>query len=157
MGKPNYPHAATIAGALRRERRGINWSLESIEIACQNLTVAAKDLPDTSEYSEVRRAYYRALDRIRGARKALTDAYDASAEAMLVAERSAAVPITNRRLLERYDSSHGQHGADMVSNARKERKRREDDHAAWERRRREEECQRFLKNRKGEGMREDQD
>ncbi len=157
MGNRDYPHVGTVARALATERRGINWGKQGVEIAHQNLLVAAKDIPDTPEYAEVRRAVYRALDRIREARKALTDAYDCTAEAMLVAERSPAVPITNRRLLERYGAANGQNGAKMVENARKERKRREDEHGAWERRRREEERQAFLKNRKGEGMREDLD
>jgi hypothetical protein len=157
MANHDYPSTATIADALTDERRGINWAKGGIEFAHQNLLVAANEIPDTPEYAEVRRAVYRALDRIRGARAALTEAYDTTVEAMLVAERSPAVPITNRRLLERYGGQRGDNGATQVRNARKERQRREDDYAAWERRRREEERQRFLKNRKGEGMRENED
>jgi hypothetical protein len=157
MRNREYPSTVTVANALERERAGVTWAKQGVEIAHQNLIVAARDIPDTPEYSEVRRAVYRALDRIRDARKALTEAYDTTAEAMLIAKRTEAVPISSQRLVERYGGQRGTNGVTMVRNARKERQRREDDYAAWERRRREEERQRFLKNRKGEGMRENED
>jgi hypothetical protein len=125
MTRHDYPSATTIAKALTRERRGMHWGKEGIEIAHQNLLAAAKDIPEGEEYAEVRRAVYRALDRIRQARGALTAAYDATVEAMLVAERSEPVLLTNRRLLERYGGQRGENGATMVRNARKERERRE--------------------------------
>lgn len=153
MTRRDYPSAVTVANALERERHGINWGKQGVEIAHQNLLVAANDIPDTPEYAEVRRAVYRALDRIRQARGALTAAYDATAEAMLIAQRSEAVLISNRRLLERYGGQRGGNGATMVRNARKERERREAEYGERERRRREEERQRFL----GEGRQEDLD
>jgi hypothetical protein len=110
--------------------------------------VVANQIPDTPEYAEVRRAVYRALDRIRGARSALTEAYDTTVEAVLVAKRVEPVYICNKRLLEPYGKRRN--GADMVEKARKEGQRREDDYAGWQRRR-EEEHQRFLKNCKGKG------
>jgi hypothetical protein len=155
MANHDYPSTATIADALTDERRGINWAKGGIEFAHQNLLVAANEIPDTPEYAEVRRAVYRALDRIRGARSALTEAYDTTVEAMLVAKRVEPVYIRNKRLLERYGSKRN--GADMVEKARKERQRREDTYAARQKRWQEEERQAFLKNRKGEGMRDDQD
>jgi hypothetical protein len=153
MTRRDYPHAVTIASALDRERRGVNWGKQGIEIAHQNLLAAAKDIPEGEEYAEVRRAVYRALDRIRQARGALTAAYDATVEALLVAERSTPVPISNRRLLERYDGQRGGNGATQVRNARKERERHENEYSERERWKREMERKRFL----GEGMREDLD
>jgi hypothetical protein len=157
MSKPDYPTAATVAAVFKRERRGVNWATDAIETVLQNLTVAVRDIPEGDEHSELRRAAYRALARIREARHAMTVAYDATTEAKLVAERGTPVPLTNRRLVERYGGQRGDNGASQVRNARKERQRREEDHGAWERRRREEERQRFLKDRRGEGMREDED
>jgi hypothetical protein len=153
MGQHDYPHAPTIERALKNERRGVNWGKQGIELAHQNLLAAAKDIPDTPENADVRRSVYRALDRMRQARGALTAAYDAMTEAMLVAERSEPIAITNRRLLERYGGRRGENGATQVRNARKERERREAEYGEWERRKREEERKRFL----GEGMREDLD
>jgi hypothetical protein len=151
MTRRDYPSAATIADVLTNERRGMNWGKGGIEIAHQNLLAAARDIPEGEEFAEVRRAVYRALDRIRQARGALTAAYDATAEAMLVAQRSEPVHLTNDRLRERYGKA--QNGAEMVRNARKERQRREDEYSERERWKREMERKRFL----GEGMREDLD
>jgi hypothetical protein len=141
------------------ERRGVNWATDAIEIVLQNLTVAVKDIPEGDEHSELRRAAYRALARIREARHAMTLAYDATTEAKLVAERSAPVPLTNQRLIERYGGPRGDNGASQVRNARKERQRREEEWSDYERRLRERERQDFLggKDRKGEGMRKDLD
>lgn len=152
MSKHDYPTAVTVADALVRERRGINWGKQGVEIAHQNLLAAAKDIPDTPEYADVRRAIYRALDRLRQARGALTSAYDATAEAMLIAERSEPAYIRNERLKERY-ASGGQNGAEMVRTARKEREQREEKFAERERWKREMERRRFL----GEGMRDGTD
>lgn len=146
MSKHDYPTAATIASTLERERRGVNWGKQGVEIAHQNLLLAAKDIPDTPECAEVRRAVYRALDRLRQARGALTAAYDATIEAMLIAQRSEPVYIRNQRLNERYTSG-GRNGADMVRKARKERERREAQYSERERWKREMERKRFL----GEG------
>jgi len=159
MGKPDYPKAATVGAVFKRERRGINWAADAIEIVLQNLTVAVKDIPEGDAYAELRRAAYRALARIREARHAMSLAYDATTEARLVAERSAPVPITNRRLLERYGGPHGDNGASQVRSARQERQRREDEWADYERRMRERERKDFLegKDQRGEGMREDLD
>jgi hypothetical protein len=150
MSKREYPSAVTIASALDRERRGVNWGKQGIEIAHQNLLVAAKDIPDGEEFAEVRRAVYRALDRIRQARGALTAAYDATVEAHEIAKRSEPAYISNRRLLERYGSQGDANGATMVRKARKERERREAEYSERERWKREMERKRFL----GEGMRE---
>jgi hypothetical protein len=153
MIRRDYPSAVTVTSALDRERHGISWGEQGVEIAHQNLLIAANDIPDTPEFAEVRRAIYRALDRIRQARGALTAAYDATAEAMLIAQRSEPVPISNRRLLERYGGQRGANGATMVRKARKERERREEEYSERERWKREMERKRFL----GEGMREDLD
>jgi len=151
MSKQNYPTANTIANALHRERRGVSWAKQSIEFAHQNLLAAASDIPDAPEYAEMRRAIYRALDRIRQARGALSTAYDVTTEAMLVAERSAPAYITNKRLLVRYQGQ-ADNGAQMVQKARTERQRREDSYSERERWQREMERQRFLNNdRKPEG------
>jgi hypothetical protein len=152
MSKHNYPTAATIARLFDTERRTVNWGKQGIEFAHQNLLVAAKDIPDTPEYAEVRRAVYRALDRLRQARGALTAAYDATVEAKLIAERSEPILISNERLKERY-ASGGQNGAEMVRTARKERERREEEFSERERWKREMERKRFL----GEGMRDGTD
>lgn len=149
MSKHDYPSAVTVANALTRERRGANWAKQSIEIVHQNLQAAASDIPDTPEYADVRRAIYRALDRLRQARGALNTAYDATTEAMLLAERTEPIPISNRRLLERYDGQRGENGATLVRNARKERERREEQYDERQRWQREMERKRFL----GEGMR----
>lgn len=151
MSRHDYPHAVTIATVVEREKRGLNWAKQAIELAHQNLLVAAKDIPDTPEYDEVRRAIHRALDRMRQARGALSTAHDAAAEAMLTAQRSAPAYLRNERLIERYGS--GQHGADQVREARKERDRREAEYGERERWKREMERKRFL----GEGMRDNQD
>jgi hypothetical protein len=144
MSQHNYPHAATVALVIEREKRGVSWAKQSIELVCQNLQVTVRDIPDTPEYAEVRRALYRALDRLRHARGALTVAHDTTAEAMLIARRSAPAYIQNARLRERYAQSHN--GAEMVRNARKERQRREDSYSERERWQREMERQRFLNN-----------
>lgn len=153
MSKHNYPQSTTVAEAFDRERRTVSWGKQGIEFACQNLQVAANDIPEGEEYAEVRRAVYRALDKLRQARGALTAAYDASIEAMLIAQRSEPIYIRNERLKERYSGSHGQNGAQMVRGARKAREQREAEYAAWERRKRERERKEFL----GEGMRDNQD
>jgi hypothetical protein len=159
MTKPNYPKASTIPAVFKREQRGITWATDTIEIVLQNLTVAVKDIPEGDEFSDVRRAAYRALARIREARHALTVAHDATAEAKLVAQRSTPVLLTNRRLIERYGGPHGENGASQVRSARKERERREAEWGDYERRMREQQRQEFLggKDRRGEGMREDLD
>jgi hypothetical protein len=147
MSKQDYPTAVTLAQALSRERRGVNWAKESIQNVHENLLAAAKDIPDTPEYAEVRRAIYRALDRLRQARGALTTAYDQTTEALLTAERSTPVHLTNQRLLERYGGQRGDNGATQVRNARKEREKREAEYGEKERWKREMERKRFL----GEG------
>jgi hypothetical protein len=153
MSKHDYPQAATVASLLNAERRTVSWGKQGIEFAHQNLLVAAKDIPEGEEYAELRRAVYRALDKLRQARGALTAAYDTTIEAMLIAERSEAVYIRNERLKERYSGSRGRNGAEMVRGARKARDRREEEYAAWERRKRERERKEFLV----EGMRENTD
>lgn len=152
----HYPEAATIASLFNNERRGVSWGKQGIEFAHQNLLVAAKDIPEGEEYAELRRAVYRALDKLRQARGAMTAAYDAMIEAKLIAERSEAVYLQNPRLKERY--SGGQNGAQMVRGARKERDRREAEYSEKERWKREMERQRFLSGEgRGEGMRDDLD
>jgi hypothetical protein len=148
----HYSETATIASLLEKERRGVSWGKNGVEIAHQNLLAAANDIPEGEEYAEVRRAVYRALDKLRQARGALTAAYDASIEAMLIAQRSEPVYIRNGRLKDRY-ASGGRNGADMVKSARKERERREAEYSERERWQREMERKRFL----GEGMRENED
>ena len=140
----DYPTAVTIAEALERERRGVNWGKQGVQIAHENLLLAAKDIPDTPEFSEVRRAVYRALDRLRQARGALSAASDATTEAMLLSQRSEPIHLTSDRLLERYGSQRGENGATMVRNARKERERREAEYGERERWKREMERKRFL-------------
>jgi hypothetical protein len=56
MTRHEYPSAATIADVLTNERRGMNWGKQGIEIAHQNLLAAARDIPDTEEFADVRRA-----------------------------------------------------------------------------------------------------
>ncbi len=153
MSKQDYTQATTVASLLNAERRGVNWGKQGIEFAHQNLLVAAKDIPEGEEYAEVRRAVYRALDKLRQARGALTAAYDAMIEAKLIAERSEPVYIRNERLKERYSGSRGRNGAEMVRGARKAREQREAEYAAWEKRKRERERKEFL----GEGMRDNED
>jgi hypothetical protein len=150
MSKHDYPTAVTVAHALKTERRGVTWSKEAIELANQNLLAAAKDIPDTPEYADVRRAVYRALDRLRQARGALTTAHDAVTEALMIAGRCEPAYVTSDRLLERYGGQRGANGATQVRNARKERERREAEYSERERWKQEMERQRFL----GEGMRE---
>lgn len=151
MSQHNYPHAPTLAKTIEREKRGLTWAKQSLELVCQNLQVAAQDIPDTPEYAELRRAMYRALDRMRQARRALTEAHDTGAEAMLIAQRSTPVYIQNERLRERYERNHN--GAEMVRKARQERERREESYVARERRKHEQWRKRFL----GEDMRENLD
>ncbi len=134
MSKPNYPTAATIGAVLKRERRGVNWATDAIEIVASEPHSCGEGHPAGDEHSELRRAAYRALARIREARHAMTLAYDATTEAELVAEHSAPVPLTNRRLIERYGGPRGDNGASQVRNARKERERREEEWSDYERR-----------------------
>lgn len=144
-----YPTASTIAEVLKRERRGVTWAKQSIELVHQNLMAAARDIEDTPENAEVRRAIYRAIERIRQARGAMTAAHDATTQAMLTAFDNEPVYLHNQRLKDRY-SNGGNNGAAMVNVARRERDRREADYSDWERRRRERERQEFLASRKRE-------
>ena len=153
MARQDYPTATTVARVIDRERRGVNWAKQSIQLVHENLLAAAGDIPDTPECRELRSAIYRALDRLRQARGALTTAYDLTTEALLVAQRNEPVPISNRRLLERYGGQRGENGATQVRNARKERERREAEYDERQRWQREMERKRFL----GEGMRENED
>lgn len=142
-----YPTAGTIAEVLRRERRGVTWAKQAIELVHQNLMAAARDIPDTPENAEVRREMYRCIERIRQARGAMTAAHDATTQAMLTAQEGEPVYLLNGRLKDRY-SNGGNNGAAMVNVARRERDRREDEYSDWERRRRERERQEFLASRK---------
>ena len=83
-------------------------------------------------------------------------------EAMLLAERTAAVYVTDERALGRYASKSGANGATLVRNARKDREAREASYGERQRQQRAKERQDFLNNRsntpkKGEGMRDNHD
>jgi len=142
-----YPTAGTIAEVLKREKRGVTWAKQAIEVVHQNLMAAARDIPDTPENAEVRRGIYRAIERIRQARGAMTAAHDATIQAMLTAQECEPVYLRNERLKERYANGGG-NGAKQVRVARRERDRREAEYSEWEQRRRERERQEFLASRK---------
>ncbi|MBC8161592.1 MAG: hypothetical protein H7Z42_10280 [Roseiflexaceae bacterium] len=140
----------------------MQWSKDAIGTAHDNLLLAAKSIPDGAEYADVRTAMYRALDRLRQARGAITAAYNQTVEAMLVAERAPAVPITDARAMTRYSSKPSANGAQLVTNARRDRAQCEASYAERQRQKQEQERQDFLNNRtntlkKGNRRHEDQD
>lgn len=144
----NQQHAHTVAAVISDELRGIHWAQQAIARVMEDIHMAARDVPNTDEYAELRREIARLQLRLREAHGRIAAAEEAGGSAKLSAIDATPVYITDDRLIARRDMHR--HGADKIARARKEREEREATFAARQRHQRELERQAWIAARKRE-------